>query len=290
MKHPKIRRFIRSALVLVLILSVLPLSAMAYQTLIYNKFYDSADARFADEDNVVYREFIDALEDTEDGGFTIGILESGLQLEHDGKLYEFMGFGSRLDPDLPCIDNGVTSVTIPELPENATGEEERLWLLRYSELTAAYAPVQPKDEPDKEPDKKPEAHVHVPDESRWFNSDTNHWRICKTCGQYCSMDWHHDENGDGKCDQCGMTILRYPIKVLECEGGRITVSQKDGAYRDVVDVTVETNPGYAFKQIHFFKLDEKRHELIRWEDVHGSRYHFDMPFYEVEIEAEFVKQ
>lgn len=285
MKHPKIRRLILSSLVLVLILSVLPLSAMAYQTMIFDKFYDSRDARFCDDDKVIHSEWIQTFENTEHGGFSIGISESGRQVEFGGKLYDFMGFGSALDPDMPRID-AADSITIPTLPPNAPAEEVQLWLLRYTELIKAYAPA----EPEEDPDKKPEEHVHVPYNNQWFYTDTNHYRVCRNCLQYYDMDWHHDRDGDGKCDQCGMTILRYPITVLDCEGGKITVSQKDGVYNDVIEVTVETDPGYTFRQVHFFKLDEQRHELTRWKDEQGVRYHFVMPFYDVEIEAEFIKE
>ena len=304
MKHPNNRRPIIAVLVLVLILSVLPVTALA-DTLIFRDIFDTRDGYMGDSSHIISSAPIDLLPNSTESQ-TISIQDYDRVIRMNGKVYEFMGMGSWLTTEKIPIDNQVESMVIPPFPASGTEEEREAWFKTYGEIALLYGPekqevepevdpdvkpeVKPEEKPEEEPEKQPETHVHVPYNNQWFYTDTNHYRVCRDCLQYYDMDWHHDRDGDGKCDQCGMTILRYPITVLDCEGGKITVSQKDGVYNDVIEVTVETDPGYAFRQVHFFKLDEQRHELTRWEDAHGARYHFDMPFYDVEIEAEFVKQ
>ena len=271
MKHPLPRSLV-SVLALVLVLSLLPLGALA-ATNVYQDVFDGRDADFDDYDRVVSSTFLEGIPETGHGPYTISAEDYDYYIRQDGEVYEFLGMGSVTAAGDRRIDNGVESITVPVLPASATTEEVLAWINEYWDISLAYGP-----------------HKHTPFQGKWFSNATNHWQVCGQCLTVYNMNWHWDLDEDGICDDCGMEILRYPITLPEVSGGSLTLSQKDGAYNDVVEVTVEAAPGYALRQLHFYRLEgEQRFELIRWEDAPGTQYHFLMPFYPVVIEAEFEK-
>ena len=268
MKNCK-RHLIRARAV-VLVLSVLPLSAFAYDTGIYRDILDTRDCLLNDDSHLVYTTPLGVVPSTEKGGYTVTIKDYDALLNFDDHLYDFIGMGSIFDPKLPKANNGITSITIPALPDDATLEEIILWQQCYTDISLVYAP-------------------HKHDLGPICYSPTNHWRECRICHEVI-MDWHHDYNEDGVCDICGQDIVYYKVSVLDTQNGKVTVSKDKASLNQRVDVTVEPADGYVLQELHFYKLNSVRSELTRYEDVPGEKYHLTAPSYDVEIEAVFVKK
>ena len=269
-KHSK--KFLTILLSACMVLTLLPMAAMA-DTYVFPELFRDEDAHFNDFDE---REEIfspDLIRRSPEK-----VIVDSKDYEHfilwDDRYYEFVGIGSPFSPEHggDPIDNGVTQLEIPPFPENGTEEEIDAWLAEYGHITMAYAP-----------------HDHDTRNMPWKYNLTNHWKICRRCGAQAMINWHHDADKDGICDDCSMPIHYYKITVKETTGGKVEVSQEKAMLNDSIQVTVTPDPGWHLKELHFFNLNEMHSELTRWEDVPGSQYHFIILPWDADVEAVFEK-
>lgn len=126
----------------------------------------------------------------------------------------------------------------------------------------------------------------------WYGDATNHWKYCPVCKEnFVAINWHYDGDRDRYCDVCGDAIVYYDITVKDSQGGKIIVKEDTAPYRDKINVEIEAASGYRLGQVHFYKVrpDGSRSELTRHKKVTGQSYWFEMPSFNVEIEADFIK-
>lgn len=132
--------------------------------------------------------------------------------------------------------------------------------------------------------------------SYWYSDSTTHWRECLVCKHYEQFDedfmfqnWHIDGDEDRVCDVCNADIPYHEVRVIESEGGTITVNEEEAPHRRKIVANVEAAEGYKFKKLHFTKIrdDGSKQEITRRKNADG--YWTNMPTYDLEVSAEFVK-
>ena len=170
------------------------------------------------------------------------------------------------------INNKKKEMVIPPYPEDGTELQQKAWMDKYADVTVAYA-----------------LHEHDLRDAPWFFDNNYHWKYCKVCGHRAFLRWHSDRDEDGNCDLCGNPIHTYDIQVKESAGGKVNLSAEKGPMNMRVDVTVTPDPGYHLQNIRFFNHNEKHSQLTRWEDRPGEAYHFVILNWDIDVEAEFVK-
>lgn len=288
----KKNRMLALALAIVMAVSLLPVAAMAAEP--WNAYvdqwcYESKDNVLGDLDKVTDFGFwyIPELTGTSN---TVNRKDfEQIMTGSDGYLYELVGMHGITtkaweNAAHTPIANGKTSVTVKPAPhpdDYATLEEYEAAYAKWAEnntdyVIIAYAP-----------------HVHVYD--GWQISNTNHWRYCYKCNaNFLEMNWHHDLNGDDKCDECEMDIVYYDITVAEATGGKVTLEgDKDStaAYNDKVTVNVEADSGYKVQDVRFYKVreDGSKAQIVRYIDMPGKTYSFVMPNFDVEIVVTYAQ-
>lgn len=260
MKHSAKRIF--SGLIAVLLLAVLPVTALAVVDIpVYNEFYEGTPltpehyegADFGEEVDTIYVGRFGGYIDAEDYDYWVIV---------DGVRYERVGVAN-------AADFGTADyIIIPPRPSDPWLAAQ--WDQVYGELFVTYT-----------------RHIHI--SHGWESSQTNHWCRCVDCGEIYNMNWHWDYNKDDHCDFCTDEIHYYTVTVHEAEGGTVTVSHDKAALNETVQVTVKPDAGYVLKEIRFYNMNKEHSQLVRWEDVPGQEYHLVVLPWDVEIVAEFVK-
>lgn len=171
-----------------------------------------------------------------------------------------------------------STLTIPPYPStNANGEQDA-WCEKYSYLVfTIYG-----------------GHQHS--YTCWLGDNNNHWVNCKVCKKdFLLMDWHHDYDEDDFCDICGHAIIYYNISIVEEEGAKVTVSgdrDMTAPYRDMIDVDLEVADGYELKELQVWKVrvDGTKARIRCTEVTEGSAYTFQMKNFDCEIVPIVVKK
>lgn len=251
MKH-SVKRLVCMLAAIVLLAAVLPTSALAYPVLFQSELYSTTKAEKADLiGNASYTP--DSIE-VDGAPKKISIADFKKYINESGVIYQILGFNTwdTYDPK-PTM----------ELP--ATNSDGY-----YSDIYIAYGP-------------------HVHHSTVWYSDKNNHWQYCDECGEKFNMNWHHDLDENSVCDECENAIHYYTITLKDMVGGKVTVSQDKAMLNDRVEVTVTPDAGYVLKEIRFYNLNDVHSQLVRYEDVAGSEYHFIVLPWDIEIEADFVK-
>ena len=246
-------RILAMVLALVLLVSLLPMSALAMTLYVDAPVFEKNSATLADP-LVDFKEY-ETKEVTDKKVVVKAEDYDNLITDADGKLYEIVGMHvmnskiwDKLDKTPIC--NNVTSVTIEPMPvyeDYKTDEEfnaafEKWYETNGAQVLVAYGP-------------------HTHDCTEWISDNTNHWKICLECDQwFIQNNWHYDGDKDDKCDVCGFSIVYYDIAVAEFEGATIEIEgdREDGtaAYNDKITVTVEAEDGYVVKDVRFYKVQK----------------------------------
>lgn len=145
------------------------------------------------------------------------------------------------------------------------------WYYKYANILAGYTPHQHKL-------------------SYWISDGTTHWRNCLVCDeQFIYQTWCQDGDEDEVCNICGGHVPYHDVKVIESEGGKITVNRDTASHRMKITADVEPAAGYKLEKLHFFKIreDGSRQEVTRRKK--DGQFYTTMPTYELEVSAEFVK-
>lgn len=178
--------------------------------------------------------------------------------------------------DTHSIKGEGSSIKIPGEPSDPKEAEE--WYYKYWWTYLGYTPHQHKL-------------------SYWYSDSTTHWRECLVCKHYAEFDedfmyqnWHSDGDEDRICDVCGADIPYHEVRVIESEGGTITVNETEAPHRRKIVATVEAAEGYKLKKLHFTKIrdDGSEQEITRYKK--DGQFWTYMPTYDLEVSAEFVKK
>ena len=256
MKHP-VKRLVCMLAAIVMLAAVLPTSALAYQVHFYSELYSTTKAERDDMiGNASYTP--DPIE-VDGAPRKISINDFKKYINESGVIYQILGFNTwdTYDP--------TPTMELPATKPPMEGDDAE----KYP-IFIAYGP-----------------HVHT--SKYWVFDKNNHWQYCDLCGARFNMDWHHDYDKNGVCDDCSNDIHYYTIEVKEMTGGKITLSQEKGELNDRINVTVTPDAGYRLKEIRFYNKNDVHSQLIRYEDVPGSEYHFVISVWDIEIEADFEK-
>lgn len=271
MKYPKKHTISISLISLLLIFSLLPLTAAA-ETCLFQDIFNNKNSTFGDSANIESSLPFQIFPNSDKTGLVINMKDYSRLIQFNGKLYELMGIGSfNSDANTP-ICNGKKQFVIPPLAADATEAEKELWSTQYGDLSLAYAP-----------------HSHQLEAEPWQADKNNHWKWCPVCGSMELRNWHQDLNHDGICDDCNYKIHYYTVTVKPTTGGKIVVSADQAELNQTIHVTVSPDAGYHLKEIHGYNLNDMHSELVRWEDVKGQEYHFVVLPWDIEIEAVFEK-
>ena len=272
MKNSKhFTRLLAAALMLVMVVSLTPLSAYAADlTTIFEVAFSDQDAKLKPYETFP-EVFIDGYEKDFSKGGVIKASDFDKYIrspyERDA-YYELAGIGGWED----IIANGNEELNIPAFPEKGTMEQQNDWYNKYGTILVSYVP-----------------HNHSLANAPWRFDNNFHWKNCSECGRRVFLTWHSDHDEDGICDLCGNAIKYYNITVKDAPGGKVTLSAEKGEMNDRINVTVTPDAGYHLQSIKFFNNNAKHSQLTRWEDKAGSEYHFVILNWDIEVEATFVK-
>ena len=259
MKHP-VKRLVCMLAAIVMLAAVLPTSAMAYTVRFWNELYSTTKA---EEDDFISNasEHPDPIE-VAGAPKKISITDFKKYINESGVIYQILGFNTvdTYDPT-PTME---LPATIPAAPGDDAEYGD------VYEIFIAYGP-------------------HVHHSKYWFFDKNNHWQYCDECGARFNMNWHHDYDNNDVCDDCSNPIHYYSIEIKEMTGGKITLSPEKGELNDRINVTITPDAGYRLKEIRFYNKNDVHSQLVRYEDVPGSEYHFVVSVWDIEIEADFEK-
>ena len=296
----KSTRFITLALALILLVSVLPMSAMAakqptplgyFLMFPFNAIYDS---QYSYMDDPIYAELEQPL--------PIGEKEIVLQTSpndqitwYDGKPYEVIGY--RLNPTQPDKIQAVHAhdkLVIPPCPdETADPEGAKKWKETYvsGTITETLPNNDTMDIPVTTVVTVLAPHKHNTGNYSWSYDANNHWKYCTRCAAFVYLNWHSDVDCNGICDVCKQKIVYRKLSVLPSEGGKITLSADKGTVGNRIAVTVTPDPGYKLAELKAHNDNGKDYSnRAIFEDVKGSQYHFILDVWDVEVSAKFVKE
>ena len=178
------------------------------------------------------------------------------------------------DIDLVFTNKNIKVEAFPVQGNKTDEEYEKLkneWFNKYGVILAGYLP-----------------HSHKL--SYWISDGTTHWRNCLVCDeQFIYQTWCQDGDEDEVCNICGGHVPYHDVKVIESEGGKITVNRDTASHRMKITADVEPAAGYKLEKLHFFKIreDGSRQEITRRKK--DGQFYTTMPTYELEVSAEFVK-
>ncbi len=248
-------RVLAFLLVLMLALGLLPLGAFAYDVYIYEQPYKSTDTVYAEDygfSQIDTKTFPDGTSATIKASSYDNLIYVGSELFELRGLYDYNHYYSNPTEKI-------------ELKSSITVSGHAILDLMYT------------------------AHDH--DLSCWYYDDNVHFKHCLECDElFVVQNWHRDGDEDRVCDICGGTIPYHDITVVDSEGGKVAADETSAPYRARVNVSVEPENGYELKKIRFFKVrdDGSKQEIVRHQK--GNGYYFDVPTYDVEIVAEFLKK
>lgn len=278
-------RILSLILALVLLVSMLPMGALAMTITIIGPVYDDNSAKIGDTDSMIG----EAVYDTAELGDKKVVIKAkdyeDLIVSPDGDLYEIVGMHVLTNKvweelDKTGIANNVGSVTIAPAPvaEDYKTDEEFIaawekWYETNSDLVViAYGP-------------------HTHNLTKWISTPTNHWKNCVQCKEeYIGNNWHYDGNDDGKCDVCDFEIVYYKVSVPEVEGVKSVTLEgpKDdstAAYNDKITITVEAEDGYKIQDVRVYKVraDGTKEQIVRSIKEYYKVYETVMQNFDCEI-------
>ena len=283
-------RILAWILTLIMLVSLLPMNALAMTVTIVGSVYKNNDDKLAEEP-LAWGE-IDVKEDDKKVTISTKDYADILVDTETGKLYEIVGLhilnNKVMDKlEKTNIGNSVSSVTIPAAPqaEDYDTEEEyeaayKKWADTYSDLILlAYGP-------------------HIHDLTDWYGDATNHWQHCRQCKEkYINYNWHTDKDEDDVCDKCGMAIVYYNISVPEVEGIKSVTLEgpkedSTAAYNDKITITVEAEEGYKITDVRVYKIreDGSKAQIVREIVEFYKVYETVMQNFDCEIVVTCVKK
>lgn len=283
-------RMLALVLTLVLLISLLPMNALAMTVNIVGAVYGSNGDTLADEPmdygemdakegktkvTVKTKDYADLIMDTE-----------------TGKLYEIVGLHvlnnavmEKLDETKIGNANKSATITAPPAAEDyETTEAYEKAYAKWAETNSEYVLVA--------------YGPHTHNCTNWLSDATNHWKNCLQCKeQYLYNNWHYDGDKDGKCDVCESAIVYYDITVPEVEGVKAVTldgpkEDSTAAYNDKITVTVEAEDGYEIKDVRVYKIreDGTKNQIVRSIVDYYKTYEFTMMNFDCEIVVTCVKK
>ena len=124
----------------------------------------------------------------------------------------------------------------------------------------------------------------------WTYDNNNHWKWCEECEYFAYINWHHDVDNNGICDECGAPIHYRYVTVKETPGGKVEVSKEKCMLGNRVTITVTPDAGYKLQEIHGVNNNAKLSPRPCIVDVKGSQYHMFVDVWDIEIQPPFVKE
>lgn len=238
--------------IVLLLVTVLPTAAMAYTVNFSTELYSTTKAEKGDK--IGDASYAPDPIKVDGAPKKISINDFKKYINESGVVYQILGFNTFFEYDpKPTM----------ELPATDSSGI-------YSRIFIAYGP-------------------HVHHSKYWVFDKNNHWKYCDECGEQFNMNWHHDYDDNDVCDQCSNPIHYYSIDIKEMTGGKVTLSQDKAELNDRIEVTVTPDAGYRLKEIRFYNKNDVHSQLVCYEDVPGSKYHFITLVWDMEIEADFEK-
>lgn len=276
-------RILSLILALVMLVSLLPMSAMAMTVTIVGAAYDDNSAKLGDEP------FDSAILDYKEGDEKVTVSTKDYdELLVDmatGELYEIIGLHVLNNKVLAELEktaaaNGASSITVvapPVAEDYATAEEYEAAYAAWAETNSDYVLLT--------------YGPHTHNLSSWNSDPTNHWRNCLQCKEeFLGNNWHYDGDDDDKCDVCKADIVYYTITVPEVEGVKeVTLEgpkeDSTAAYNDKITVTVEAEEGYSIKDVRVYKIreDGTKNQIVRTIVEYYEVYEFVMQNFDCEI-------
>ena len=307
----RMKRTLALVLALMLLVSALPMSAMAalQESTIYNLVFEKKPVTLAtpiikDQGSTTCEE-----------GKTIKASAYETLVAFNGELYEFDGFTNpfvswnevikkvdeykaKNNPTPEMVDKYAKSllekttysfskkdIKIDPYPNEADyngdtaafEKAKQSWGEKFAVFYAGYTPHQHKL-------------------SNWYFDNNNHWRECLVCKKYAQfhnpfmyMNWHYDGDGNDKCDVCTAPIIWYDITVEDVKGAKMVEVEGDkemkARYNDKIVVEMEAEEGYILESIRFYKVrkDGTSEEITRYVETPGEVYRIVMPNFDVKI-------
>ncbi len=246
-------RIVALILVAILALTVLPLGALAAISVdVYEGYADTRRPEGGDLFGVRYL-------DTETGGKTVTIKTSNYEkyvVHPNGEDYDLKGVIDASKIDLNKKMNLKSSITF-----DADGYAALIYVPHRHKLSC------------------------------WISDGTTHWRNCLVCDDtLICRNLCQDGDEDGICNVCGGDVPYHDVTVIDGEGGTITVNRDTASYRTKITADVTLKDGYELKKLHFTKVrtDGSRQEITRYKK--NGQFYTNMPTYDLEVSAEFVKK
>lgn len=286
----KKNRILALILALVMLISLVPMNALAMTVTIIGSVYEDNDAKL-DDTPLVWGEIetkdVDKKTTIKTKDYDDLIMDT-----ETGELYEIIGLhvlNNKVMEKLSKTDaaNNIGSATVSAAPvpedyktDAAYEEAYAKWAESNSEyVLVTYGP-----------------HIHKL--SRWNTNNTNHWRNCLQCKEeFLLYDWHHDADKDGTCDQCKSAIVYYSISVPEVEGVKAVTLEgpkedSTAAYNDKITVTVEAEEGYKITDVRVYKVraDGSKDQIVRDIVEFYKIYDFVQQNFDTEIVIKCEKQ
>lgn len=258
-------RILSGVMTLVLILSLLPMAALAAETGTTDVLAGLFGSRRATAESAI------ALDPSFSETITVGdkdVVVKASDYEQlisvDGVYYDLIGLHTMES----LISGGRPAKSVTLGAYNAAQFAE--WYNSFGTVLLAYGP-----------------HEHKAWNNQWFYSLTNHWQYCEICREVFNMNWHHDKDENDVCDECEQAIHYYDITVAETSGGKVEVSTDKARLNDRVDVTITPDSGYKVKSIAFYNNNEQHSQVCQYMDVPYSEYHFIVLPWDVDVVVEF---
>ena len=274
-------RILSLILALVMLVSLIPMSAMAMTVTIVGAVYDDNAAKLGDD--TIAGGLLDSKE-----GETVTVKTKDYEdliVSPEGDLYEIIGLHVLNNKVLAELEktaaaNGASSATVvapPVAEDYATAEEYDAAYAAWAEANSDYVLIT--------------YGPHTHNLSKWNSDPTNHWRNCLQCKEeFLLNNWHHDGDDDDKCDVCKADIVYYTITVPEVEGVKeVTLegpkADSTAAYNDKITVTVEAEEGYSIKDVRVYKIreDGTKNQIVRSIVEYYEVYEFVMQNFDCEI-------
>ncbi len=279
----KKNRILALLLALVMLVSLIPMNALAMTVTIVGAVYEKDDAKLGD--TPLDWGIMDSQEDDEKVTVSTKDYEDVIMNMVTGELYEIVGLHvlnnkvmEKLDKTSINNSNTSASLTAAPKPEDfKTTEEYEAAYAKWLEENADYVLVT--------------YGPHTHELTDWIADATNHWKNCKQCKQkFLKIDWHHDYDKDDKCDECGNAIVYYDITIPEVEGVKSVTLEgpKDNstaAYNDEITVTLEAEEGYSIKGFAVYKIreDGSKAQIVHTIVDFYKEYDFIMQNFDCEI-------
>ena len=276
-------RILALILTLVMLVSLIPMSALAMTVTIVGSVYNSNSADLAD--SPIAEGILETKEDDKKVTISTKDYEDLIIDEANGKLYEIIGLHVMNNKvieklDKTAVDNAVKSATItapPVAEDYATTEEFEAAYAKWADensdvVIVAYGP-------------------HTHNLTKWISTPTNHWKNCVQCKEeYIGNNWHYDGDKDSKCDVCEYEIVYYKVSVPEVEGVKTVTLEgpKDdstAAYNDKITITVEAEEGYKIQDVRVYKVraDGTKEQIVRTIKEYYKVYETVMQNFDCEI-------